>query len=147
MSAFKLSDISDNIFEDVKNIQIKFNNGESVFISSKNLYNFDLEVAKGFPVFDDPVFKRAYQYNSGYIDIDKSFLHQMLGNNIIDKLLYRNGINSLIIECNDEYKITAESPLMLCVYDEHYATNVYSRLKYEETDDSIVIRWTPDVVL
>ena len=136
MKAFSLSDISDNIFEDVRNIQIKFNNGEELFISSRNFYGFDLHLVRAI-VADNSICDNAYQFDSGYIDVDKSFLHETLGNKELYKLFNKGKIISLKVECNDDFKITSDIPLMLCIFDEHSR----NELEYEETDDSIVLRW------
>ena len=136
MNAFNLSDISDNIFEDVRNIQIKFNNGEELFVSSKNFYGFDLHIVRAV-VPDGSIGDKEYQFDSGYIDIDKSFLRRVLRDSAIDKLFNKGDVVSLKIECNDEFKITNDFPFMICVFDDR--SN--NKLEYEETDDSVVLRW------
>ena len=140
MKAFSLSDISDNIFEDVRNIQLKFNNGEELFVSSKNFYGFDLHIVRAV-VPDDSIGDKEYQFDSGYIDIDKSFLQEVLNGDVIDKIFNKGNIVSLEVECNDEFKITSDIPVMHCAFDEHSGNT----LEYEETPDSIVLRWAPVV--
>ena len=140
MQAFNLSEISDNIFEDVRNIQIKFNNGEELFVSSKNFYGFDLHIVRAV-VPDDSIGDKEYQFDSGYIDIDKSFLQDALGDDVIGKIFNKGSIVSLKVECNDEFKITSDIPVMHCAFDDRSG----NALEYEETPDSIVLRWAPVV--
>lgn len=136
MKDFSLSDISDNIFNDVRNIQIKFKNGDELFISSRNFFGFDLHIVRAI-VVEDSVCDKTYQFDSGYIDIDKSFLQQVLGDKVIDKLFNNGVIVSLKVECNDEFKITSDFPFILFTFDERFN----NALEYEENDDSIVLRW------
>ena len=144
MNAFKLSNISDNIYYDVKNIQIKFNNGETIFIAIDHINDFDLSFTRRMcDIFHDPVFKKAFMFYEGFISIDLPYIKQVLWDNIMDHLLYRNGINSLTIEYNDDFKIKSDSQMLLCIFDEHYGLNMYSKLSYEETGDSFVVRWSP----
>lgn len=71
MNAFKLSNISDNIYYDVKNIQIKFNNGETIFIAIDHINDFDLSFTRRMcDIFHDPVFKKAFMFYEGFISID-----------------------------------------------------------------------------
>lgn len=130
--------------DDVRSIEVKFNNGESIFISSKHLNKFHINLVDVSNVIDNSLFKYGYIFNTGVISIDKLFLRQMLGDELSDKLMYRGGVNSLVVEYNnDNYKIKSDIPLMLCLVEVKSTPDYTTKLKYEEGDDSFIISWTP----
>lgn len=66
----------------------------------------------------------------------------MLGDNIYDRLQYRDGINSLVIEyTNDGYKIKSDIPMMLCLVENVADANGTTKLKYEDSDNTFTISW------
>ncbi len=130
--------------KDIRAIEIKFNNGESILIPCKQLRKLDINLTSVVDVIDDPIFKYAFLFSIGSIEVDKLFLQQMLGDNIYDRLQYRNGINSLVIEYkNDRYKIKSDIPMMLCLVETKATPDYVTKMKYEEDDNNFIIRWTP----
>lgn len=130
--------------KDIRAIEIKFNNGESILIPCKQLRKLDINLTSVVDVIDDPIFKYAFLFSIGSIEVDKLFLQQMLGDNIYDRLQYRNGINSLVIEYkNDGYKIKSDIPMMLCLVETKATPDYVTKMKYEEDDNNFIIRWTP----
>ena len=102
--------------KDIKSIDVKFNNGESILVPRNKLKKLDIKLTSMVDVIDDPIFKFGFLFSIGSIEIDRLFLQQMLGDNIYDRLQYRNSINSLVIEyTNDGYKIKSDIPMMLCI--------------------------------
>ena len=58
--------------------------------------------------------------------------------------MYRNGINSLVIEYdNSDYKIKSDIPMMLCLVETKATPDFVTKLKYEEGNRSFNINWTP----
>lgn len=135
-----MNDLID-IKKDIKLFYLIFNNGESIAVSNNYLKEFDLELKNIVPVKDDPIFKNAFLFCEGTIIIERSYLEQKLGNDVIDKLLYRNGINSVVIHYNNDYKVKSDIPLMLCSYITDSDANHKTKLKYEENDTELIIRW------
>lgn len=133
--------------KDIISVEVKFNNGESFLIPCNKLRKLDVNLTKVVDVIHDPIFKFAFLFSIGSVVIDKLFLQQMLGDDIYDKLQYRNGINSLVIQYNNDYKIKSDIPLMLCLVDVDSDSTGTTKLKYEETDDSFIISWIPLGVL
>ena len=130
--------------KDIRALEIKFNNGESILIPCKQLRKLDINLTRVVDVIDDPIFKYGFLFSVGSIEVDKTFLQQMLGDNIYDMLQYRNDINSLVIEYkNDEYKIKRDIPMMLCLVETKATPDYVTKLKYEEDDNNFIIRWTP----
>lgn len=133
--------------KDIISVEVKFNNGENIFIHCSKLKKLDINLTSVVDAIDDPVFKHCFLFSVGSIEIDKLFLQQMLGDNIYDRLQYRNGVNSLVIQYNNDYKIKSDIPLMLCLVDVDSDSTGTTKLKYEETDDSFIISWIPLGVL
>ena len=130
--------------KDIKSIEVKFNNGESFIIPCSKLRKIDISLTSVVDVIDDPIFNHAFLFSVGSIEVDKLFLQQMLGENIYDRLQYRNGINSLVIEyTNDGYKIKSDIPMMLCLVENVADANGTTKLKYEDSDNTFTIHWTP----
>ena len=133
---------------DIKSIEVKFNNGESFIIPRSKLKKLDINLTNVVDVIDDPIFNHAFLFSVGSIEVDKLFLQQMLGENIYDRLQYRNGINSLVIEyTNDGYKIKSDIPMMLCLVETTADATGITKLKYEDDDNTFTIRWIPVGVL
>lgn len=134
--------------KDIKSIEVKFNNGESFIIPCSKLRKIDISLTSVVDVIDDPIFNHAFLFSVGSIEVDKLFLQQMLGENIYDRLQYRNGINSLVIEyTNDGYKIKSDIPMMLCLVETTADATGITKLKYEDDDNTFTIRWIPVGVL
>ena len=134
--------------KDIKSIEVKFNNGESFIIPCSKLRKIDISLTSVVDVIDDPIFNHAFLFSVGSIEVDKLFLQQMLGENIYDRLQYRNGINSLVIEyTNDGYKIKGDIPMMLCLVETTADATGITKLKYEDDDNTFTIRWIPVGVL
>ena len=134
--------------KDIKSVEVKFNNGESFIIPRSKLKKLDINLTNVVDVIDNPIFKYGFLFSVGAIEIDKLFLQQMLGDNIYDRLQYRNGINSLVIEyTNDGYKIKSDIPMMLCLVETTADATGITKLKYEDDDNTFTIRWIPVGVL
>ena len=134
--------------KDIKSVEVKFNNGESFIIPRSKLKKLDINLTSVVDVIDDPIFNHAFLFSVGSIEVDKLFLQQMLGENIYDRLQYRNGINSLVIEyTNDGYKIKSDIPMMLCLVETTADATGITKLKYEDDDNTFTIRWIPVGVL
>lgn len=130
--------------KDIKSIDVKFNNGESFIIPCTKLKKLDINLTSVVDVIDDPIFNHAFLFSVGSIEVDKLFLQQMLGDNIYDRLQYRNGINSLVIEySNDGYKIKSDIPMMLCSVETVANAEGRTKLKYEDDDNTFTISWIP----
>lgn len=130
--------------KDIRSIEIRFNNGESILIPCSKLKKLDINLTSVVDVIDSPIFKHAFLFSEGSIEVDKLFLQQMLGNNIYDRLQYRNGINSLVIEyTNDGYKIKSDIPMMLCLVETTADDTGITKLKYEDDDNNFIISWIP----
>ena len=139
---------SNIVGKDIKSIEVKFNNGESFIIPCSKLRKIDISLTSVVDVIDDPIFNHAFLFSVGSIEVDKLFLQQMLGENIYDRLQYRNGINSLVIEyTNDGYKIKSDIPMMLCLVETTADATGITKLKYEDDDNTFTIRWIPVGVL
>ena len=129
---------------DIKSIDVKFNNGESFIIPCSKLKKLDINLTSVVDVIDDPIFNHAFIFSVGSIEVDKLFLQQMLGDNIYDMLQYRNGINSLVIGyTNDGYKIKSDIPMMLCLVETTADATGITKLKYEDDDNTFIISWIP----
>lgn len=137
------SDFNNIDFKDVISVEVKFNNGESIFIHCSKLKKLDINLTSVVDAIDDPLFKHVFLFSVGSIEIDKLFLQQMLGDNIYDRLQYRNGVNSLVIQYNNDYKIKSDIPLMLCLVETAGDTDGITKLKYEENDTTFTISWVP----
>lgn len=130
--------------KDIKSIDVKFNNGEGFIIPCSKLKKLDISLTSVVDVIDDPIFNHAFLFSVGSIEVDKLFLQQMLGDNIYDRLQYRNSINSLVIEyTNDGYKIKSDIPMMLCIVETAADANGITKLKYDENDSNFIINWIP----
>lgn len=134
---FKLS------IEDVRGVELMFYNGESIFISNKHLNKFDINLNGTFKVIDDPIFEYGYVFSTGTIYIDKMYLHQVLGDDILNKLIYRGDITSLKVGFYNDFKIKSNIPLLLCQFKIKATSNYITKMKYEEDDDNLIIRWIP----
>jgi len=137
------SDFNNIDFKDVISVEVKFNNGESIFIHCSKLKKLDINLTSVVDAIDDSLFKHVFLFSVGSIEIDKLFLQQMLGDNIYDRLQYRNGVNSLVIQYNNDYKIKSDIPLMLCLVETAGDTDGITKLKYEENDTTFTISWVP----
>ena len=134
--------------KDIKSVEVKFNNGESFIIPRSKLKKLDINLTSVVDVIDNPIFKYGFLFSVGSIEVDKLFLQQMFGDNIYDRLQYRNGINSLVIEyTNDGYKIKSDIPMMLCLVETTADATGITKLKYEDDDNTFTIRWIPVGVL
>lgn len=135
--------------KDIKSIDVKFNNGESFFIPCSKLKKLDINLTSVVDVMDDPIFKFGFIFSEGFIEIDKMFLQQMLGtNNLYEKLNYRNGVNSLVIQYRNEgYKIKSDIPMMLCLVETAADATGTTKLKYEDDDNTFTISWIPVGIL
>ena len=133
--------------KDIRCVEIRFNNGESIFIPCSKLKKLDINLTSVVDVIDDPIFNHAFLFSVGSIEVDKLFLQQMLGDNIYDRLQYRNGVNSLVIQYNNDYNIKSDIPLMLCLVETIADANGRTKLKYEDSDNTFTISWTPIGVL
>lgn len=130
--------------KDIKSIDVKFNNGESILVPRNKLKKLDIKLTSMVDVIDDPIFKFGFLFSIGSIEIDKLFLQQMLGDNIYDRLQYRNGVNSLVIQYRNEgYKIKSDIPLMLCLVETVTNATGKTKLKYEDSDNTFTICWIP----
>lgn len=129
--------------KDIISVEVKFNNGESIFIHCSKLKKLDINLTSVVDAIDDPVFKHCFLFSVGSIEIDKLFLQQMLGDNIYDRLQYRNGVNSLVIQYNNDYKIKSDIPLMLCLVETVADADEITMLKYEENGTTFTISWVP----
>lgn len=130
--------------KDIRSVEIRFNNGESILVSCSKLKKLDINLTSVVDVIDSPIFKHAFLFSEGSIEVDKLFLQQMLGDNIYDRLQYRNGINSLVIEyTNDGYKIKSDIPMMLCLVENVSDATGITKLKYEDDDNTFIISWIP----
>lgn len=130
--------------KDIRALDIRFNNGESIFIPQIQLKVLQLDLSKVVNIDDDPIFNHGFIFHTGAIVIDKLFLTQMLGDNILDKLMYRNGVNSVVIHYfNDNYRIKSNIPLMLCLVEDDPDSTGTTKLKYEEDDSTFTIKWIP----
>lgn len=130
--------------KDIRRLDIIFNNGECIIIPKKQLNKLDINLTSIVDVKDDPIFKHAFLFSVGSIEINMLFFRQMLGNDVLDKLMYRNGINSLVIEYdNSDYKIKSDIPMMLCLVETKATPDFVTKLKYEEGNRSFNINWTP----
>ena len=130
--------------KDIKSIDVKFNNGESFIIPCSKLKKLDINLTSVVDVIDAPIFNHAFLFSVGSIEVDKLFLQQMLGDNIYDRLQYRNGINSLVIKyTNDGYKIKSDIPMMLCSVETVANAEGRTKLKYEDDDNTFTISWIP----
>lgn len=128
--------------KDIRCVEIRFNNGESILIPCSKLKKLDINLTSVVDVIDDPIFKHAFLFSVGSIVVDKLFLQQMLGDNIYDRLQYRNGVNSLVIEYrNDDYKIKSDIPMMLCLVETAADATGITKLKYEDDDNTFTISW------
>lgn len=129
--------------QNIKSIEIQFNNGEHIFLSSKYIRKIDIDLTRVTAVINDPIFKHGFGFSEGYLELNKLILQQMLGtNNLYEKLYYRNGINSLVIHySNDEYKIKSDIPMILCLYETKATSDYMTKLKYEESNHWFIIRW------
>lgn len=128
--------------KDIRRLEIIFNNGECIIIPKKHLNKLDINLTSMVDVIDSPIFKHGFLFSVGSIEIDKLFLHQKLGDNIYDRLQYRNGINSLVIEyTNDGYKIKSDIPMMLCLVETTADATGITKLKYEDDDNTFIISW------
>ena len=129
--------------KDIKSIEVKFNNGESFIIPCSKLRKIDINLTSVVDVIDDPIFKHGFLFSVGSIEVDKLFLQQMLGDNIYDRLQYRNGVNSLVIQYNNDYKIKSDIPLMFCLVETVANAEGRTKLKYEDDDNTFTISWIP----
>ena len=130
--------------KDIRSVEIRFNNGESILIPCSKLKKLDINLTSVVDVIDSPIFNHAFLFSEGSIEIDRLFLQQMLGDNIYDRLQYRNGINSLVIEyTNDGYKIKSDIPMMLCLVETTADATGITKLKYEDDDNNFIISWIP----
>ena len=129
--------------KDIKSIEVKFNNGESFIIPCSKLRKIDINLTSVVDVIDDPIFNHAFLFSLGLIEVDKLFLLQMLGDNIYDRLQYRNGVNSLVIQYNNDYKIKSGIPMMLCLVETAADVDGITKLKYEDDDNTFTISWIP----
>ena len=130
--------------KDIKSVEIRFNNGESILVPCSKLKKLDINLTSVVDVIDSPIFKKAFLFSVGSIEVDKLFLQQMLGDNIYDRLQYRDGINSLVIEyTNDGYKIKSDIPMMLCLVETTADATGITKLKYEDDDNTFIISWIP----
>lgn len=129
--------------QDIKSIEIQFNNGEHIFLSNKYIRKIDINLTSVVDVIDDPIFERGFGFSEGCLEINKLILQQMLGtNDLYDKLNYRNGINSLVIHySNDKYKIKSDIPMILCIYKAKTTPDYMTQLKYEESNRWFIIKW------
>lgn len=137
------SDFNNIDFKDVISVEVKFNNGESIFIHCSKLKKLDINLTSVVDTIDNPLFKHVFLFSVGSIEIDKLFLQQMLGDNIYDRLQYRNGVNSLVIQYKNDYKIKSDIPLMLCLVETVADADGITKLKYEENDTTFTISWVP----
>ena len=133
--------------KDIRTLEIKFNNGESILIPCSKLKKLDINLTSVVDVIDSPIFKHGFLFSVGSIEVDKLFLQQMLGDNIYDRLQYRNGVNSLVIQYNNDYNIKSDIPLMLCLVETVANAEGRTKLKYEDNDDAFTIKWIPIGVL
>ena len=129
--------------KDIRSIEIQFNNGEHIFLSSNYIRKIAIDLTRVTDVINDPIFKRGFGFSEGYLEINKLILQQILGtNDLYDKLNYRNGINSLVIHySNDEYKIKSNIPMILCLYETKTTPDYMTQLKYEESNHWFIIKW------
>ena len=133
--------------KDIRCVEVKFNNGESFIIPRSKLKKLDINLTSVVDVIDSPIFKHGFLFSVGSIEVDKLFLQQMLGDNIYDRLQYRNGVNSLVIQYSNDYKIKSDIPMMLCLVETIADATGRTKLKYEDSDNTFTIRWTPIGVL
>lgn len=134
--------------KDIRTVEIRFNNGESILIPYTQLKKLDIKLTGITDAIGNSMFKHAFLFSIGSIEIDKSFLRQMLGDNIYDRLQYRNGINFLLIEFpNEEYKIKSDIPMMMCLVETVADATGTTKLKYEDDDSTFTISWIPVGVL
>ena len=129
--------------KDIRSVEIRFNNSESILIPCSKLKKLDINLTSVVDVIDDPIFKHAFLFSVGSIVVDKLFLQQMLGDNIYDRLQYRNGVNSLVIEYSNDYKIKSDIPMMLCLVETTADATGITKLKYEDNDNTFIISWMP----
>ena len=127
--------------KDIKSIDVKFNNGESFIIPCSKLKKLDINLTSVVDVIDDPIFNHAFLFSVGSIEVDKLFLQQMLGDNIYDRLQYRNGVNSLVIQYSNDYKIKSDIPMMLCLVETAADATGITKLKYDDDDNTFTISW------
>ena len=133
--------------KDIRCLEIRFNNGESILVPCSKLKKLDINLTSMVDVIDDPIFKHAFLFSFGSIVVDKLFLQQMLGDNIFDRLQYRNGVNSLVIEYSNDYKVKSDIPMMLCLVETAADATGTTKLKYEDDDSNFTISWIPVGVL
>ena len=129
--------------KDIRRVEVKFNNGESFIIPRSKLKKLDINLTSVVDVIDSPIFKHGFLFSEGSIEVDKLFLQQMLGDNIYDRLQYRNGVNSLVIQYNNDYKIKSDIPLMFCLVETTADAEEITKLKYEDNEDAFSIKWIP----
>ncbi len=129
-NSFRITNI-----DDIKNFTLGFGNGESLFISSKHIKGYSLDIDGFVSIANDPIFKNALIFSRGVVKIDLPHLYQIFGYDVRDKFLLKSGINHIIIEYDNNYKMKSDIPLMLLL------PNSECNLIEIEDDNILKVMW------
>ena len=123
----------DETKDDIKSIEINFNNSESVFINRAYIIDYYFELTTFVDIIDDPIFKQALRFKVAHLILDLPHLQQVFGDDILEKFILKDGINNIKVEYNNNYPHSQDIGMMLLI-------PIY-RESCLKDDNSIVISW------
>ena len=124
---------NDGTDDDIKSIEIGFNNSESVFIDRTFVIDYYFELTTIVDIVDDPIFKQAFRFKDAYLILDLQHLQQVFGDDILRKFILKDGINNIKVEYNNNYPHSQDIGMMLLI-------PIYKESGLKD-DNSIVISW------
>ena len=124
---------NDGTDDDIKSIEIGFNNSESVFIDRAFIMDYYFELTTFVDIIDDPIFKQALRFKDAHLILDLPHLQQVFGDNVLEKFILKNGINNIKVEYNNNYPHSQDIGMMLLI-------PIYKESGLRD-DNSIVISW------
>lgn len=128
-------------FSDIKNFEISFDNGESLFIAATHLKDYFFQITKQTEVIDDPIFTSGFVFRRGCIKIDANYLFSVLGEDYMDQIIVKPNINHIKIEYDNNYAIHSDLPFMLLLPTASLEDNSGIVSAYSEVDDTFYIIW------
>ena len=119
--------------DDIKSIEIGFNNSESVFIDRAYIIDYYFELTTFVDIIDDPVLKQVLRFKDAHLILDLPHLQEVFGDHILEKFILKNGINNIKVEYNNNYPHSHDIGMMLLIpiYRESCLID----------DDSLAISW------
>lgn len=131
----------ETLFYDIKNFEIFFENGESLFIAATHLKDYYFQIIKETEVINDPIFSSGFVFRRGCLKIDSNYLFTVFGEDYMDQLIVKPNIDHIKIEYNDNHVNRSNLPFILLLPIDSLEDNSGIVSAYSDENNTFYIIW------